>query len=151
MSDVFVYSRSVWYYPLRLDAALYIEVVFNQIAPDYLEGLLLVIPGDHLPQEIIVSVKNNRYEIVDDRYMNGENDFGSNFQYDMAQNAALLHKAADMTHEPTTKEIKYLLPKPALSLREPRPQQWGNMVQQAWSNVQHNTAAGCKAQVLGEC
>ncbi|XP_048509561.1 uncharacterized protein LOC105693576 isoform X2 [Athalia rosae] len=116
-----IFCRSVWYYPLRLDAALYIEVVFNQIAPDYLEGLLLVIPGDHLPQEII---------------------------YDMAQNAALLHKAADMTHEPTTKEIKYLLPKPALSLREPRPQQWGNMVQQAWSNVQHNTAAGCKAQVL---
>lgn len=68
----------------------------------------------------------------------------------MAQNAALLHKAADMTHEPTTKEIKYLLPKPVLSLREPRPQQWGNMVQQAWNNVQHNTAAGCKAQVLGE-
>lgn len=47
--------RSVWYYPLRLDAALYIEVVFNQIAPDYLEGLLLVLPGDHLPQEVIVS------------------------------------------------------------------------------------------------
>ncbi|XP_046586212.1 unconventional myosin-XV isoform X1 [Neodiprion lecontei] len=116
-----IFCRSVWYYPLRLDAALYIEVVFNQIAPDYLEGLLLVIPGDHLPQEII---------------------------YDMAQNAALLHKAADMTHEPTTKEIKYLLPKPALSLREPRPQQWGNMVQQAWNNVQHNTAAACKAQVL---
>lgn len=49
-------SRSVWYYPLRLDAPLYIEVVFNQIAPDYLEGLLLVISGEHLPQEIIVSI-----------------------------------------------------------------------------------------------
>lgn len=47
-------SRSVWYYPLRLDAPLYIEVVFNQIAPDYLEGLLLVISGEHLSQEIIV-------------------------------------------------------------------------------------------------
>lgn len=68
----------------------------------------------------------------------------------MAQIAALLHRAADMAHEPTTKEIKYLLPKPALSLREPRPQQWGNMVQQAWNNIQHNTAAVCKAQVLGK-
>lgn len=48
-------SRSVWYYPLRLDAPLYIEVVFNQITPDYLEGLLLVLSGDHLSQEIIVS------------------------------------------------------------------------------------------------
>lgn len=67
----------------------------------------------------------------------------------MAQIAALLHRAADMTHEPATKEIKYLLPKPALSLREPRPQQWSNMVQQAWNNVQHITAAASKAQVLG--
>lgn len=49
-------SRSVWYYPLRLDAPLYIEVVFNQIAPDYLEGLLLVLSGEHLLQEIIVSI-----------------------------------------------------------------------------------------------
>lgn len=48
-------SRSVWYYPLRLDTALYIEVVFNQIAPDYLEGLLLVLPGEHLPQDVVVS------------------------------------------------------------------------------------------------
>ncbi|XP_018313717.1 unconventional myosin-XV isoform X2 [Mycetomoellerius zeteki] len=116
-----IFCRSVWYYPLRLDAALYIEVVFNQIAPDYLEGLLLVLPGEHLPQEVI---------------------------YDMAQIAALLHRAADMTHEPATKEIKYLLPKTALSLREPRPQQWSNMVQQAWNNVQHSSAATCKAQVL---
>ncbi|XP_077262617.1 unconventional myosin 10A [Temnothorax americanus] len=116
-----LFCRSVWYYPLRLDAALYIEVVFNQIIPDYLEGLLLVLPGEHLPQEII---------------------------YDMAQITALLHRAADMTHEPATKEIKYLLPKPALSLREPRPQQWSNMVQQAWNNVQHSSAAVCKAQVL---
>ncbi|XP_076764901.1 unconventional myosin-XV-like [Xylocopa sonorina] len=116
-----IFCRSVWYYPLRLDAPLYIEVVFNQIAPDYLEGLLLVLPGEHLPQEVI---------------------------YDMAQIAALLHRAADMAHEPSTKEIKYLLPKPVLSLREPRPQQWSNMVQQAWNNVQHNTVAVCKAQVL---
>ncbi|XP_058797715.1 unconventional myosin-XV [Phymastichus coffea] len=119
-----IFCRSVWYYPLRLDAALYVEVVFNQIAPDYLEGLLLVLPGEHLPQEVI---------------------------YDMAQIAALLHRAADVKNEreePTTKRIKYLLPKPALSLREPRPQQWANMVQQAWANVQLTSIANCKAQVL---
>ena len=74
-------------------------------------------------------------------------------QYDMAQIAALLHRAADLKNEreePTTKRIKYLLPKPALSLREPRPQQWASMVQQAWSNVQHTSIASCKAQVLGK-
>lgn len=54
-NTIYLQHRSVWYYPLRLDAPLYIEVVFNQIAPDYLEGLLLVLPGEHLPQEVVVS------------------------------------------------------------------------------------------------
>ena len=42
------FFRSVWHYGLRLDNPLYIEVVFNQIAPDYLEGLLLVMPGEQI-------------------------------------------------------------------------------------------------------
>ena len=45
------------------------EVVFNQIAPDYLEGLLLVMPGEQIGQE---------------------------FVFDIARVAALLHRAADM-------------------------------------------------------
>ena len=45
----------MYYYPLRLDSALYIEVVFNQIAPDYLIGFLLVTPGEHLDQQVVVS------------------------------------------------------------------------------------------------
>lgn len=40
---------------MRLDTPLYVEVVFNQIAPDYLEGLLLVAPGEHLPKHLVVS------------------------------------------------------------------------------------------------
>lgn len=54
----------MWYYSLRLDAPLYIEVVFNQIAPDYLEGLLLVLPGEHLPQEVIVSPRYRQYLFI---------------------------------------------------------------------------------------
>ena len=50
-----IFCRSVWHFPLRLDSQLYIEVVFNQIAPDYLEGLLLVMPGETLQQDTIVS------------------------------------------------------------------------------------------------
>ena len=41
---------------MRLDNALYIEIVFNQIAPDYLEGLLLVMPGEQIMQECVVSL-----------------------------------------------------------------------------------------------
>lgn len=50
-----IFCRSVWHFPLRLDSQLYVEVVFNQIVPDYLEGLLLVMPGETLDQDIIVS------------------------------------------------------------------------------------------------
>ena len=50
-----IFCRSVWHYPMRLDNALYIEIVFNQIAPDYLEGVLLVMPGEQIPQDCVVS------------------------------------------------------------------------------------------------
>ena len=73
-----IFCRSVWHYPLRLDNRLYIEVVFNQIAPDYLEGLLLVMPGEQIDQEVVYSV---------------------------SKVAALLHRAADMEHVPTLKVI----------------------------------------------
>lgn len=49
-----IFCRSVWYFPLRLDSQLYVQVLFNQIAPDYLEGLLLVLPFGQLPQELLV-------------------------------------------------------------------------------------------------
>lgn len=59
-SQVFylIFCRSVWYFPLRLDSQLYVQVLFNQIAPDYLEGLLLVLPFGQLPQELLVSINH---------------------------------------------------------------------------------------------
>merc|ERR1719195_530680 len=116
-----IFCRSVWDYPLRLDNPLYTEVVFNQIAPDYLEGLLLVMPGEAIDQDII---------------------------NDIAKVAALLHRAADMGHKPTIKETKFLLPKPALSAKDIKPPQWVNMVQQSWEEVQGLSTAKAKAKVL---
>ncbi|KAJ4444520.1 hypothetical protein ANN_06314 [Periplaneta americana] len=118
-----IFCRSVWHFPLRLDSQLYVEVVFNQIAPDYLEGLLLVMPGEQLDQDVI---------------------------YDIAKMAALLHRAADMTHVPTMKETKFLLPKPALTVRDVKPAQWVNMVQSNWRDVETLTTIQSKAQVLGQ-
>ena len=118
-----IFCRSVWHFPLRLDVPVYVEVVFNQIAPDYLEGLLLVMPGEQLAQEQI---------------------------YELAKLAALLHRAADLTHMPTMKETKFLLPKPALSARDVKPAQWVHMVQGSWPEIQDQTATQAKAQVLGK-
>jgi len=69
-------------------------------------------------------------------------------QYDIAKVAALLHRAADLDHMPTMKETKYLLPKPALSVRDIKPPQWVNLVQSSWKEVEHNKPSQAKAQVL---
>uniref|UniRef100_A0A0K8SUT5 Unconventional myosin-XV n=1 Tax=Lygus hesperus TaxID=30085 RepID=A0A0K8SUT5_LYGHE len=117
-----IFCRSVWHFPLHLENQLYVQVLFNQIAPDYLEGLLLVTPNEHIPQETI---------------------------FEMGKLGALLHRAADMTHSPGTKETKFLLPKPVLGYRETRPADWVQLVQQAWTNgIQTMNSIDAKALLL---
>lgn len=120
-----IFCRSVWHFQLRREPAptpLYIEVLFNQVAPDYLEGLLLELPGGGAPTPDVVR--------------------------DMARIAALLHRAADLNHVPAMKEIKFLLPKPALGIRELRPAQWVALVQSAWPSIAGLGPAQVKAQFL---
>lgn len=120
-----IFCRSVWHFPLKRDPAptpLYIEVLFNQVAPDYLEGLLLELPGNGAPNPDYVR--------------------------DMARIAAILHRAADLHHVPVLKEIKFLLPKPALALRELRPAQWVALVQSAWPAIAGLNTIQVKAQFL---
>lgn len=117
-----IFCRSVWYHPLKLDASpLYTEVLFNQVAPDYLEGLLLRLGNPNLPPSIV---------------------------RDMSLVAALLHRAADLNHSPTLKEVKFLLPKPVLGLREPRPPQWLALVQTSWGQAASIPVARAKHRVL---
>ncbi|XP_008197063.1 unconventional myosin-XV [Tribolium castaneum] len=117
-----IFCRSVWYHPLKHDASpLYTEVLFNQVAPDYLEGLLLRLGNPNLPPSVI---------------------------RDMALIAALLHRAADLNHPPSLKEVKFLLPKPVLGLREPRPPQWLALVQTSWGQAAGLQVARAKHRVL---
>ncbi|XP_055854931.1 unconventional myosin-XV isoform X2 [Episyrphus balteatus] len=120
-----IFCRSVWHFSLKRDPVptpLYIEVLFNQVAPDYLEGLLLEVPTNGGPNPEVVR--------------------------DMARIAALLHRAADLNHVPAMKEIKFLLPKPALGIREIRPAQWVSLVQSAWPAVSNLSPGQVKAQFL---
>lgn len=116
-----IFCRSVWYYPLRLDSHLYIEVVFNQVAPDYLEGLLIQIHGEKLSDDIMQQI---------------------------ARIASLLHRAAELEQMPTKDEIKYLLPKPVLALRAIKPMQWVEMVQNHWNDMSALSPIEAKAQCL---
>jgi myosin-15 len=116
-----IFCRSVWYFPLRLDSESYIEVVFNQVAPDYLEGLLLTMPGGNLRQSDI---------------------------HDISRIAALLHRAADLKVQPNLKETKYLLPKPALAARDMKPAQWVSLVSNYWDDIRALSPASAKGNVL---
>lgn len=71
------------------------------------------------------------------------------WKYDVAKLAALLHRAADMTHPPAMKETKFLLPKPALTQRDIKPAQWVQLVQSNWPAVQSLHSIQAKAQLLG--
>lgn len=120
-----IFCRSVWHFALKrepMPAPLYIEVLFNQVAPDYLEGLLLE--------------------------MSHNNSLGPEMVRDMARIAALLHRAADLSHVPAMKEIKFLLPKPALGVRDIKPSQWVSLVQAAWPSVAGLSPNHVKAQFL---
>jgi myosin-15 len=48
------------------------------------------------------------------------------------------------------KETKFLLPKPALTVRDVKPAQWVNMVQSNWRDIEMLTTIQSKAQVLGQ-
>lgn len=67
---------------------------------------------------------------------------------DIARIAAILHRAADLNHIPVMKEIKFLLPKPALGLREIKPAHWVNLVQAEFVKILQLTPLQCKAQFL---
>jgi len=116
-----IFCRSVWFFPLKLDSEPYVEVVFNQVAPDYLEGLLLVMPQGTLREEDV---------------------------HDVSRIAALLHRAAELNEGPTLKETKYLLPKPALAARDLKPNQWLTLVNGHWDGVRGITSSQAKAKVL---
>ncbi|XP_026324836.1 unconventional myosin-XV isoform X2 [Hyposmocoma kahamanoa] len=118
-----IFCRSVWHHPLRPDAPpLYTEVLFNQVAPDYLEGLLLVLPGGAAPPAPALR--------------------------DAALVAALLHRAAGLPDAPHPRDLKFLLPKPLLALREPRPNKWASWVAQEWPAARTLTPAAAKSKVL---
>lgn len=118
-----IFCRSVWHHPLRNDAPpLYTEVLFNQVAPDYLEGLLLVLPGGGVPPAPVLR--------------------------DVALVAALLHRAAGLAEGAQARDLKFLLPKPLLALREPRPNKWASWLGAEWQHVRTLSPAAAKAKVL---
>lgn len=103
-----IFCRSIWHYPLRLDSKLYIELIFNQIAPDYLEGLLLVLPGQLWKRS---SIGSNQDSLAAPDGLR----LKTKLVKEIARIAALLHRASATDYMPHKDEIKYLLPKPIIA------------------------------------
>ena len=141
-----------------MDNTLYTEVVFNQIAPDYLEGLLLIMPGEQIDQNFVYDIA----KVISSKVLLIIKTYNCTicrvflkilYSYNQCsigiQIAALLHRAADMDHKPTIKETRFLLPKPALSARDIKPPQWVNMVQSSWEDGVFNfSTTQAKQKVL---
>ncbi|VVC86544.1 unnamed protein product [Leptidea sinapis] len=67
---------------------------------------------------------------------------------DAATVAALLHRAAGLPEPPHPRDLKFLLPKPLLALREPRPNKWASWVAAEWPNARTLSPQAAKSKVL---
>jgi len=111
-----IFCRSIWHYPLRLDNKLYIEVTFNQIAPDYLEGLLLILPSEYgANSDKRHSISHGQRTIQPSEKRHRQLSLKAKLVNEIARIAALLHRASGTDYMPHKDEIKYLLPKPIVS------------------------------------
>lgn len=61
-----------------------------------------------------------------------------------------MHRAADLDHIPTIKEVKYLLPRPLLKARDVKPPAWVSLVQSSWPDAVSLSCMEAKAVVLGK-
>lgn len=118
-----IFCRSIWHYPLRLDSKLYIEVIFNQIAPDYLEGLLLVMSSGSLQfSSAHRKTRSSSSSSMSSSSTGGRTSNGGHglrlkgkVVREIARLAALLQRASGSDREPQQEELRYLLPKPVVA------------------------------------
>ncbi|CAL1291304.1 unnamed protein product [Larinioides sclopetarius] len=120
-----VFCRSVWNFPLRLDSELYIDIIFHQIVPDYLEGYLLILPSHHM-------------KIIQET------------QEELLRIAALLHRASGSNEAPTETDMLSLLPKSALETFSRNSESSMKYVSQLWNGMIPLNTTEAKAQCLGD-
>ncbi|CAL1291303.1 unnamed protein product [Larinioides sclopetarius] len=118
-----VFCRSVWNFPLRLDSELYIDIIFHQIVPDYLEGYLLILPSHHM-------------KIIQET------------QEELLRIAALLHRASGSNEAPTETDMLSLLPKSALETFSRNSESSMKYVSQLWNGMIPLNTTEAKAQCL---
>ncbi|XP_073722285.1 unconventional myosin-XV [Misgurnus anguillicaudatus] len=116
----FWFRRVIWAHPLKFDNELCVTMHYNQVLPDYLKGLLNVVPQG---------------KISDQQF----------HQY--AKLAALQHRAKDSLYTPTIHEITEYIS--AEIFGRQNPQQWMQLVAQHVQAVQSLNPHQARSQFLG--
>jgi myosin XV len=124
-----IFKRVLWFFPLRYEPDSYIDMMYNQILPDYIEGLM------------ITSDKNE--QCLSDHHLNN----------DLALLSALQFKANDKTNAntnilPTIRDIKYLLPINVVNLKDLKPHQWMTLIHSKFESIQQLTTIQAKMKFL---
>ncbi|XP_039542942.1 unconventional myosin-XV isoform X2 [Pimephales promelas] len=114
------FRRVIWTQPLKFDNELGVTMHYNQVSPDYLKGLLNVVPQGMASEQQLQQV---------------------------SKLAALQHRAKDSLYLPSILEVQECIPTQLFGLQ--RPQQWLNMVNQHMQQVQALSPHQAKAQFLG--
>ncbi|XP_036422587.1 unconventional myosin-XV isoform X1 [Colossoma macropomum] len=114
------FRRVIWNQPLKFDNELGVTVHYNQVAPDYLKGLLNVVPQGKASEQQLQQV---------------------------SKLAALQHRAKDSIYLPTIREVQDCMPLQLYG--QQRPQQWLNMVTEHMQQVQALSPHQARAQFLG--
>ncbi|XP_063042858.1 unconventional myosin-XV [Engraulis encrasicolus] len=114
------FRRVIWTQPLKFDNELSVSTHYNQIMPDYLKGLLNVIPQGKLSDQQLQNV---------------------------AKLAALQHRAKESAYLPTAHEVQEYIPQ-QLYL-EQRPPHWVTLINEHMQQVQPLSPHQARAQFLG--
>uniref|UniRef100_A0A1A8L522 Myosin XVAa n=1 Tax=Nothobranchius pienaari TaxID=704102 RepID=A0A1A8L522_9TELE len=114
------FRRVVWSLALKLDNELYVTMHYNQVLPDYLKGLLSVVPPGKPSEQHVQQI---------------------------SRLAALQHRAKDSVYLPTLREVQECVPPQFYSKQGS--QVWLNMITQHMQHVQPLNPHQARAQFLG--
>ncbi|CAF1159280.1 unnamed protein product, partial [Didymodactylos carnosus] len=118
----FIVKRLLWYFlPLKFDNELFINSMYNQIMPDYLDGTMIIV---------------QKHEFTDERVQ------------EISLLAALHHYTSKKVALPSMREVKYLLPTALLALKSVRPQDWTSYVHQKFKTIESLSILEAKIKVL---
>ncbi|KAK7166705.1 hypothetical protein R3I93_006462 [Phoxinus phoxinus] len=116
----FWFRRVIWAHPLKFDNELCVTMHYNQVLPDYVKGLLNIIPQGKISEQQF-------------------NQF--------AKLAALQHRAKDSLYTPTIHELTEYIPVEIFGRQGP--QQWMQLVAQHVHAVQSLNPHQARSQFLG--